>query len=219
MATITTTSKSGSVGPSTFATSTRYGTVERVRVKPRNPRSPAQQRHRTIVKAVAGDWRRLSEAERTSWKALARQLPGRLSGYGVYARVNITRVHCGQPRVAVAPPTPALGTLSCAGLVVAATPLVKVTGLSATCAPDKLLIEACGPVSAGVDYVNEDFCQLTVVDGFAEPAADLDLTVAYVARFGAPRAGEKVFVRLRPVKDGFKGEPVQCVAIVPARAA
>jgi hypothetical protein len=120
---------------------------------------------------------------------------------------------------AVAPPTPALGTLSCAGLVVEETPLVKLTGVSATFAPDQFLVEACAPVSAGVEYVKKSFRQLLTVAGYGELAADLDLTAAYVGRFGAPQAGEKVFVRLRPVKNGFKGEPVQCMAIVAARPA
>jgi hypothetical protein len=69
-----------------------------------------------------------------------------------------------------------LGTLTCAGLLVEETPLVKLMGVSATFAPDKFLVEACPTVSAGVDYVKKSFRQLLRVEGYAEPAADLDLT-------------------------------------------
>jgi hypothetical protein len=72
------------------------------------------------------------------------------------------------------------------------------------------------PGQCGRRVREEILPQLLTVAGYGELAADLDLTAAYVKRFGAPQAGEKVFVRLRPVKNGFKGEPVQCVAIVAA---
>jgi hypothetical protein len=71
--------------------------------------------------------------------------------------VSIVRPDTGQPPLAVAQPTPALGTLTCAGLVVEETPLVKLMGVSATFAPDQFLIEACAPVSAGVEYVKKSF--------------------------------------------------------------
>jgi hypothetical protein len=217
MAIVITQPKSGSVGPSTFATSKRYGTVERARVKPRNPRTPAQQDHRTVVKATVRHWRELTEAERAGWRALGRQLPKELTGYTAYVSVNVTLQRWRLPRLEAAPPTPAFGTLSCTGLVVEDTPLVKVLGVSDTFAPDKFIVAASAPVSAGIADISRAFRELTIVDGHAGPAVDLDLTAVYVARFGVPPAGQRVVVRLIPVKDGFEGEPVECGAIAAAR--
>lgn len=214
MAKVTTQEKHGSVGPSTFLTSTRYGTVERVRVHPRNPRTLPQQTHRSNVAAVVSAWRHHTEEERASWAALARQMGGRLTGYTTYVSVNITSVRCGLPQLRMAPPTPALGTLTCAGLAVTDTPLVKLVQVSATFAPDKFIVAACAPVSPGVEYVRKSLRVFAVLDGHAAPAADLDLTAAYLARFGAPRAGWRIVVQLTPMQNGFKGQPLQCSAIV-----
>lgn len=218
MAIISTQQKSGSVGPSTFVSSP-YGLVERQRVVPCNPRTPAQEVHRGFVAAMASRWRELSAAQRAGWRALAAQLPGHLSGCNAYVKVNVTRLHCALATEDTAPPPPSFGILICTGLLAEAIPLVKLTGVTATVAPDAFVIEACKPLSPGVEYVEKRFRQVLVVPGHAGPGADIDLTAAYVARFGAPRVGRRLFVRLSAMKDGFKDRPVQVDAIVGAGGA
>src|SRR5208283_4346733 len=43
-----------------------------------------------------------------------------------------------------------------------------------------------------------------------------DITAIYVARFGAPRPGERVFIVTRQQKDGWEGYDQQTSEIVPA---
>jgi hypothetical protein len=96
---------------------------------------------------------------------------------------------------------------------------VKLTGVTATVAPEAFVIDACPPVSQGIQSVKKQFRQLLVVPGHAGPGLDLDLTAVYTARFDVPRAGQRVFVRLSAMKDGFKDAPVQWNAIVAAHGA
>ena len=46
---------------------------------------------------------------------------------------------------------------------------------------------------------------LTVLAGCGTPAADVDLTAAYVGRFGRPLAGQQVVVRVTGIERGFRG--------------
>lgn len=213
MAKIIMAQKSGSVGTSTFH-QTRQGLVERQRVVPLNPRTPAQERQRMLVAAVNDGWRDLTDAQRAGWRALAGQLPGQLSGCAAYQKVNVTRLACGQPTLADAPAPPSFGILVVTGLVAEDSPRLTLTGLTATVAPDAFIVEATRPLSAGIGYVERRFRRVTVLPGHAGPAVDLDLTAAYVARFHAPAAGKRIFVRLYALKDGFKSAPVRVSAMV-----
>src|ERR1051325_9416955 len=203
--------KSGSVGP-VVTQGGRFGQVQRQRVTPINPRSIHQQNQRGILASVASEWRGLTDAARAAWVALANQVGGNLTGSQMYVKVNATRVTCGQAKLEVAPLPPAFGILSATGLTVNDTPLIKLVALASTVAPDKFMIEASAPVSQGINNVNAAFRLITVVAGH-DAAADVDVTAAYTARFGAPAIGQRVNLRVNPVKDGFQGIPLEYTAI------
>jgi hypothetical protein len=204
MAKITTQQKSGSVGPSTFQNGP-YGLIERARVVPLNPKTLAQQTHRGIIAGVASKWRELTDEERAGWAVLGTQLPQPQAGQQTYVSFNATRASCGLPQVTAAPALPRLGILICTGLVVDDSSRVKLTQVSDTGDPDRFIVEACPPLSAGIQSFNKKFRWLVVVPGHGAPAADLDLTAAYTDRFGAPPASMRVVVRLTAMKGGLKG--------------
>jgi hypothetical protein len=203
MAKVTTVEKHGSVGPSVFQSSP-YGTIERQRVKPRNPRTLRQQTHRQHLAAVSSLWGGLTEEQRVGWAALAAQLRGNLTGQHVHNRTNVILADCGQPGLAAAPAVPAFGPLTCAGLVVDDTPRVRLLQVGATSGAERLIVEACTPVGAGVQSVKHLFRYVTVVVAPAEGSVDLDLTAAYIERFCVPQAGQRVAVRLTAMKSGFR---------------
>lgn len=218
MAIVITEPKRGTLGPSVFLPS-RYGVMQRQRVIPLNPKTLAQQNQRSIVAAVTSEWRGLTDSARAGWTALARQLPGKPTGFLTYVQLNTTLVKCGLPKLEAAPQPPAWGIPSCTGLVADDTPTLKLTQVNDTVAPDKFIVEASAPVSPGIQNLNSRFRRLTTVDGHAGPAADLDLTAAYTAQFGDLAAGQRVAVRLTAMKNGFKGVPLEFVAIVAAQGA
>jgi hypothetical protein len=217
MARTLTDQRHGSVGPVVYQGG-RYGTIARARVTPINPRTINQQNARSILAAVASEWRGLTDAVREAWKALAFQMPGKLTGFQAYVQLNATLVTCGLPKKEEPPVMPAFGIISCEQLSVDDTPLVTLKGVTDTLAPDKFIIEAARPVSQGISNVNTNFRALDIIAGHAAPAADLDLTEPYTARFGTPKLGQRVSVRITPMKDGFKGIPLAYSAIVAAKA-
>lgn len=217
MARTLTDQRHGSIGPVVYQGG-RYGTVARARVTPINPRTLKQQNVRSVLSTVASEWRGLTDAGREAWKALAFQMPGKLTGFQAYVQLNATLVTCGLPKKEEPPVMPAFGILSCDGLSADDTPLVSLQAVADTIAPDKFIVEAARPVSQGISNVSNGFRLLDVIDGHAAPAADLDITEAYVARFGAPKLGQRVSIRITAMKDGFKGIPLGYSAIVAAKA-
>ena len=210
--------KSGSLGASVFQGS-RNGTIERQRVIPTNPQTNRQLNARSVLAAVASEWRGLTDATRAAWAALAEQMPGNPDGFQAYVHVNATLVSCGLPKLEDPPDLPAFGILSCTGLVADDTPTVQLTQVASTVAPDKFVIEAVPPQRQGRMSVQSKYRRLATVAGHAAPAADIDLTAAYLATFGAPKPGSRIFVRIAPMKDGFKGFPLAFNAIVAAHGA
>jgi hypothetical protein len=66
----------------------------------------------------------------------------------------------------------------------------------------KLQVFATRPVSAGISYA-KGFVEI----GVFEPADMIDLTTAYMGRYGVLPLGEQVFVRVRMISE--RGEKVQ----------
>jgi hypothetical protein len=213
MAKIIAPQKSGSVGTSTFQL-TRQGLVERQRTIPLDPETPRQLTQRGRTAGVASQWRALTEAQRAGWRALGSQLPGQLSGYHAYLQVNVTRLAGGLLQLEAAPPLPSFGILVTTGLVADDTPRVKLLQVSATVAPERFLVEATPPLSAGLGCVKKLFRRVTSLPGHAGPGVDLDLTAAYLERFNAPQAGQRLWMRLVALTNGLKGTPVQLDVIV-----
>jgi hypothetical protein len=79
--------------------------------------------------------------------------------------------------------------------------------------PQYLVILGTKPRSAGVSYVDH-FAILGVVP---EPVEGLcDITDLFVAKYGQPRAGTRVFIRTFQLSNGWDRIPQQLSAIVPA---
>lgn len=219
MAKVKTLEKHGSVGPSTFMT-TVHGVVERARTWQHDPKTAPQLTYRSVVQAVARQWRYLPEAARAGWNALAGQWRGHASGVHLHFKVNVTLAKCGFPLRTEAPPVPVFGQQSCAGLLVTDTPQVKLLGLGSTAAGERWVLESCAPVHAGIQNVENRLAQFAVLPGpKGAPAADLDVTAAYLARYPAPQAGQRVCLRICVMSNGFKSDPLVVSTIVAASAA
>ena len=90
--------KSGRKGSVVYL-NTRHGKVARQYVRPRNPRTPEQQGHRSNLRAVLRRWRTLSAEQRAAWRLAAandtfvtetgRRV--RLNGYNFFASLNTRR--------------------------------------------------------------------------------------------------------------------------------
>jgi hypothetical protein len=200
---------------------TRYGQVRRRYAPPRDRRSPAQLRIRSAFGRVVSRWRGLAEQQRAEWALRAQQehsrprlsQSGRLSGYLLYIKINLTFAYQGQPLTDIPTERPAFEANVVGALVVTntgGTPELKLSVPSAPTAP--VLVLATAPRSAGVTFAKH-FVILGVL-----PAAEggySNITDLYVARYGQPTPGKRIFIRTRQVLNGWKDVPKQTTAIVP----
>ena len=79
--------------------------------------------------------------------------------------------------------------------------------------PATTIVRACPPQSPGVSV-----CNNWRVLGLAPAAAAgaVDVTALFTAKFGAPKAGQKLFFQLQEVAGAYTTIPTQYEGLVPA---
>ena len=202
----------------------RYGQISRALVIPTNPRTPAQMAIRNRLSGVAAQWRQLTEAQRAAWTAAAKTLSskpsdgqsGSLTGGQLFTKINVGRLTIGMELALVPPAKPMLAMLGVSELTIANANDVITLGLTVTGdLPEGTMLRVAAPVSAGrsrpAGYIYAGALN-SAVNG------KIDITAQYVAKYGVPPVGSKVFVSVNQNSDGWQDQPVQFVAIVPDKA-
>ena len=200
----------------------RYGQCQRQLVVPANPHSPARDHMRGAFGRCARAWgRRLTEAQRQAWNEAGPKVQsakrlgqsGPLTGQQHFEGINCARACIGKEML-LAPPAPvALGLNPVGQLIInhgedGIRLLLSVSGP----ATEDIMVLGQAPCSAGrtkrrnVSYLG----LLPALEGGLS-----DITELYVARYGQPRAGEKVFILTRQQKDGWEGPDKETNEIVP----
>jgi hypothetical protein len=204
---------------------TRYGQVLRQYVRPRDPRTPHQLDHRGNFAAVCRRWRTLSAENHAAWRvAAARNYlvteTGRrvqLNGYTFFVRINLRRADLGLPEFDLPPDQPDFSPNPVDELVVTNTGgritiRLRVSGTPA----EYTLVEGPAPVRTGVRRVQHfPFLGLLPppIDGWS------DITELYVSRYGVPKAGTAIWIRICQHIDGWIDVPKVLRARVLAPAA
>lgn len=169
--------------------------------------------------ANSAAWRTLTGAQRAGWASLGAQISRNdslgsaytLNGFMAYCSVNNNRVAAGDAIVADAPAvaTPAalltaVLTLTAAAFSVAytATPLV---------AGARLFTYASQQGSAGRAFEG-DYRLLAV--SAAAAASPANIYAAYVAKFGVPVVGNRIFLSLATYLGGFLSGPLVTSQVV-----
>lgn len=197
----------------------RYGQYRRTRAIPVNPNSTQQGVTRARLGLYSAGWRALTDAQRAGWKDLALLMTRTdslgqtytLTGAQAYVSVNALNSAAGNAAVADAPAltTPialltAVITLTAAAFSIAytTTPLAAGVRLFTFVSPQR---------SAGRSY-ESDFRLLAV--SAAAAASPANVYAAYVAKFGLPVVGNRVFLKLQLYQAGFLGAPLDTSAVV-----
>ena len=218
---------SGAQG-STVASHNRFGPYFRNRTIPVNPNTADQQVERNNLAAYAAAWRGLTDAQRTAWNtaALGVTLYDRLgraynpTGQQYFISVNRTQfVYSGSATVQTALPsaTPVTSPASITPDAVVGTNTFEVA-YTATPLPasTKALIECTRQLSPGINFVSRSEYRSVFVTA-AAAASPADIHAAYVAKFGAMVAGNKVFVRVTFIaSDGRRSQPLSTSIIIAA---
>lgn len=220
----------GKVGGSVFSVS-RAGAYVRNKVTPVNRRTASQQSIRSLLAGFAQAWRALTQSQRDGWNNAAANgftytnIFGdtkHKSGIGLYTGLNMNLDISGNATIDDAPVQGAVSNPSSIAPAAAAgaTTLFVNAGYAAgdvVPAGMTLLVFATAPVSAGISFVKS---QLRLI-GSIPAAGDTGTTnmwADYIAKFGAPAAGSKIFVGVNTINNatGQAGIPFSESLVVAA---
>jgi hypothetical protein len=212
---------SGSIGKQTYAVN-RGRQVVRVRAIPSNPKTPAQLNARANLTTASKAWDALTDEQRAAWREAAKAVMSKsrlgqkatLTGNQYYVQVNAAIAEMGGAAVTDPPATPSFSGTNCSELVItnaAGTITLKVSTTDQP--PDDTELWGAPPVKPGVNRA-PGMVYLGTLDSPANSA--VDISTAYKARFGSPAVGSRVFVEVREMELGIKGETLQFQAVVPA---
>ena len=216
---------SGKIASTVFARN-RGGAVIRNRIKPINRRSIGQSTRRQSLGSLASSWRGLTQGQRDGWNSAAQNFPLQdvlgqtiyLSGEQLYIRFNANLELIGETPITNAPAPFAFAVFT-ASLAVEDATVAAAFDVTFTPTPmtagNTLAVFATGSLSPGIEAPsNGAFRFIGQID--PSDTSPADLATEYVAVFGDPIAGQKVFMELRPVAtaSGQGGTPLRAQAIV-----
>ena len=201
-----------------------FGLCSRILVCPANTQTPARQRMRGSFGRFAKSWSRtLTQAQREAWnlagpKVLSKKRLGQsggLSGQQFYQGINSARSCIGKPPFLL-PPDPVVFPPNVVGQ------------LTITNGEDgvRLWVEVSGPVTEDIMVFGQAPCSqgrskrrnVSYLGLVRAAAAGLvEITALYVARYGEPAPGQRVFIVTRQQINGWEDENRQTFADVPDR--
>lgn len=212
---------SGSIGLQVYVPS-RNGQVVRIRAIPANPKSLEQIAIRAQLAGQSGAWRALTEIQRLAWQAAALNYnsksrlgqSGPLTGEQLFVRINCNLVAMGETAVTAPPALPVFDTN-----VVQSLELLNpggVVSIKLVCSGTSSafnIVSATPPLSQGRmrAYGMNELGELPEV-----VSTKANITTLYTAKFGAPVAGQKIFVRSHQMDSGWQDGGILLSGIVPA---
>ena len=206
------------------AAKNRGGSYVRTKVKPANPQTPAQQNARSSLATWSQAWRGLTEDQRLSWNSAVGNFPevknGKvliLSGQQLFVKFNTNLALAGQASIDTAPLPEAMPEIALTGLASDVSSMTfEITADNATVPSGfTYMVEAIAPVSPGRYNVSNRYR----VIGSATLATSTDnMWTEYLAKFGAPVAGQKVAAKAFLINNttGQASVPTAVTAIVTA---
>lgn len=195
----------------------KAGNYMRTKTTPVNPSTTFQTEVRSIFGDLASGWSSLTEAQRDSFNARVSEYAktdifGDLrnpSGKTLYQQLNQNLRLSGQGVISTCPAPSATPFLE--GLTATA----DVSGTTFSLEYDNnlvgytVLIYSSGPVTQGTNFVKNKLRLIRYADG--TNGGVTAFWTQYVARFGAPVVGQKIFVATRTINTGGGASPLQTV--------
>lgn len=204
----------GKLGGQVFSKN-RGGAYIRTKVTPSNPQTQAQAQVRSNLATLSSGWNSLTAAQIAQWNGSVDDWTStdvfgdikKPTGKNLYVKLNVNLLNSGQPAMATPPAKIELPALvDIAVNVITATGNIDITSLPVF-ADGKYQIEACAPVPIGVNFVKNKF---RVISYVTQPTADpVDVSAAYINKFGAVTSAENIFFRIRAIgSNGQAGVPL-----------
>ena len=199
-----------------------FGQCVRGYIIPHDPKAPAQEYMRIGFGYYSRAWRTmLTEEGRQAWIAAGGKVPtakklnqsGWRSGQQHLVAVNVSQFRVGEPALWT-PPDPVVFGPSPVGQLTATNGENGVRLMLSVTGPvtEKIMVFGQAPCSAGrMKHRNVAYL------GLLPPPKDgaVDITDIYVARYGEPKPGEKLFIVTRQQKNGWEDHDKVTNDIVP----
>jgi len=200
----------------------RNGLIRRAWVVPSNPQTAEQLVVRGRLASMAAAYDALTESQQNAWIAAAAQIQtrsvlgqsGPMTGLQLFVKINANLAQVGEPTVNAPPDAVTWDANITQSLEL--TNVSNVVALKLVCSGSSdafNLVSAAAPQKTGVrssvklNYLGE---LPEVVSGKA------DITSLYTAKFGAPVAGQRIFVSSQQMLDGWKDIAKAYTGVVPA---
>jgi len=197
----------------------RFGQYTRNRRTPVNPRSTRQGVVRAAFSVASAAWRALTDAQRAGWKDLGLQMVRTgslgetytLQGNQAYVAVNAANAAAGNAQVSDAPALVTPSALLTATLTLTAAAFSIAYTTTPLPAGARLFVFASPQQSAGRSFSSN--LRLIFVSA-AAAASPANVYAAYVAKFGVPIVGNRVFLSLITYQSGFLSGPFYASQVV-----
>jgi hypothetical protein len=196
--------QSGSIGGVT-SSHNRAGQYKRARRAPVSPtRTPKQGYARARFGAASALWQSMTPALQAAWTAFAHAYPvvdalGQtvvLTGQQYFVGINAQLLACGQPTSTVVPVNTTLNPVNTPTIYADNSGTVICTVASVTVG-DFNKVSCSMPKSPGVSF-NAQFSQFAVL---SSTNLLFDISAAYVAQYGIPATGRKIFANFVEVNS------------------
>lgn len=189
----------------------RYGSYIRNKVTPVNPQSIHQQNARQILSNLSSGFRDLDRAEIAAWNNSGVDFPftdifgdvKHLSGQTLYVKLNANLLKVGKPKITTPPMPEGFPPLEIAS-VVAGVKLNGDTSVSFAIGDDtvpegmSLVVYSTDSLSKSISFVKNRF---RFLGSFVAQTKDVDISDAFVARFGGAVVGNLVHLRVAYVNN------------------
>ena len=223
MAKIITNPTAGKIGLQVFYPG-RNGQVVRQWVVPANPKTGDQLLVRSHLTQVTRAWGSLTELQRQAWISAALNYntnpvlgqSGKLTGAQLHTKINCALLAIGAAVVTLPPAAPSFAGTGCTALEITNTAgTIAIKLATSSTPPDGTMLRGSAPQSAGTYRA----ISLRLLGTLESPVGGkVDITAQYTAKFGAPVAGQKLFVSVTETFNGWEGTPVLFSGVVPAAA-
>lgn len=200
-----------------------FGLVSRQYVVPRDPQTELQMRRRRDFSKARFLWGRLTDEQRFAWCFRAEGLhtrprlnqSGPLSGYLLFVKINCNLAALGMPMVEDPPGFPRFGANPVGMLAITDTKGVLTLKLKVSRIPAAdIIVLASRPRSAGRSFVDH----FAILGVLPEPDRGWSyITELYRGKHPVLPPGARVFIRTVQQIDGWRDQPKQTSALVPAR--
>lgn len=202
----------------------RNGLIRRAKVTPANPRTFSQLAVRSAFTASASAYDALTTAQQDAWSTAAANYQSRptlgqsgpLTGFQLFQKLNAILRQMGQDPITEPSLRPQFAANVPQNLTITNTGGLIALKLTCPTTPGtNTVVRASAPQRSGVRRLPS----LRILGMCPTPAqGSADITSLYTVKFGQPQPGQRIFVTVNQMTDGWQSAETSFSALVPASA-